>query len=121
LDAYMRQGGTVLFDTRDQLEESWQLDGAATPDTGRLRDILAGLNIPPLEPVPADHVLTKSFFLLETFPGLYADGALWVEAGTAGEERADRPVRAGDGVSPILITSNDLAAAWAEDENGEPL
>ena len=28
------------------------------------------------------------------------------------------PARAGDGVSSILITSNDFAAAWAEDEAG---
>ncbi len=32
-----------------------------------------------------------------------------------------RPARAGDGVSPILITSNDLAAGWAADENGDSL
>ena len=32
-----------------------------------------------------------------------------------------RPARAGDSVSPIVITSNDLAAAWAADRNGEPL
>jgi hypothetical protein len=48
--------------------------------TLRLQQILASLDIPPLEPVPADHVLTKSFFLLETFPGRYSDGPLWVEA-----------------------------------------
>jgi hypothetical protein len=30
-------------------------------------------------------------------------------------------VRAGDGVSPILITSNDLAGAWAVDDQGRPL
>jgi hypothetical protein len=27
-------------------------------------------------------------------------------------------VRAADGVSPLLITGNDLAAAWAADEGG---
>ena len=32
-------------------------------------------------------------------------------------DETDRPVRAGDGVSSILITSNDFAAAWAIDQN----
>jgi hypothetical protein len=31
------------------------------------------------------------------------------------------PARAADGVSPIVITSNDLAAAWATDRRGGPL
>ena len=34
------------------------------PGDQRLRDILGNLNVPPLEPVPEDHVLTKSFFIL---------------------------------------------------------
>ena len=32
-----------------------------------------------------------------------------------------RPARAGDGVSPIIIASDDLAAAWASDAEGGPL
>src|SRR5690606_15729245 len=70
IDAYMKQGGTVLFDTRDQY--STGLDaGSSSPATERLRDILANLNVPPLEPVPADHVLTKSFYILPEFPGRF--------------------------------------------------
>ncbi len=30
-------------------------------------------------------------------------------------------MRTGDGVSPIMITGNDFAGAWAIDENGDPL
>ncbi len=36
-------------------------------------------------------------------------------------EDATRPARAGDGVSTILITSNDLAAAWAIDSGGQAM
>ena len=36
-------------------------------------------------------------------------------------DRANRPARAGDSVSPIIITSNDLAGAWAAREDGSPL
>ncbi len=118
IDAYMREGGSVLFDTRDQLDRAVSVDGTAnTPAAQRLRQMLSTLDIPPLEPVPADHVLTKAFYLLNDFPGRYAGGPLWVESSDA-QERADRPVQAGDGVSTILITENDLAGAWATDDNG---
>ncbi len=119
IDAYMQQGGTVLFDTRDQYATS--LDGATSPSTQRLRDILANLNVPALEPVPPDHVLTKSFFILPDFPGRYAGGPLWVEASLDATNTDNRPVRTGDGVTPIMITSNDFAGAWAMDENGDPM
>lgn len=119
VDAFMKQGGTIVFDTRDQ--GSSALGGTAnSPEARRLQLILSGLDIPPLEPVPLDHVLTKSFYLLSSFPGRYAGGDLWVEQ-IGGAESAERPARAGDGVSTIMITSNDLAAAWAIDASGRPI
>src|SRR3712207_6894757 len=48
--------------------------------------MLATLDIPELEPVPRDHVLTKTFYLLDTFPGRYATGQTWVEALPRSEE-----------------------------------
>jgi hypothetical protein len=78
VDAYMKQGGTVLFDTRDQYATT--LDASASPATQRLRDILDNMNVPPLEPVPEDHVLTKAFFILRDFPGRFTGSPLWVEA-----------------------------------------
>lgn len=120
VDAYMQQGGTVLFDTRDQYGAGL-FDGAASPATMRLREILSGMNVPPLEPVPDDHVLTKTFYILHEFPGRYAGGPLWVEAMGEGEADPERPVRQGDGVTPILITANDFAGAWAEDANRRPM
>ena len=45
-----------------------------------LRTILSSLDIPELEPVPRDHVLTKTFYLLRDFPGRFTNGQLWVEA-----------------------------------------
>ena len=118
IDAYMKSGGTVLFDTRDRIVD---LGGGSSALTVRLQQILASLDIPPLEPVPADHVLTKSFFLLDTFPGRYSDGPLWVEATPQSGDPAERPARSGDGVSSILITGNDMAAAWAVDDQGFPM
>lgn len=114
IENFMKRGGTVLFDTRDAITNI-SLSGSTSARTQKLRQILDGLIIPPLEPVPADHVLTKTFYLLEKFPGRYADGELWVEAlrpETSGENQL---VNGGDGVSSIMITSNDFAGAWAMD------
>lgn len=122
IDAYMKQGGTILFDTRDALAITNPRGGEVTPATAALRDILSSLDLPELDTVPRDHVLTKSFYLLRDFPGRFTSGSLWVEALPASaEEEADRPARAGDGVSPILITSNDLAGAWAISSDGQPM
>jgi len=118
IDTFMRNGGTILFDTRDHINASAN-SFASTPATLKLREILEDLDVPPLEPVPPDHVLTKAFYLLDTFPGRYASSPLWVESLEQVSARGDRPVRAGDGVSPILITGNDFAAAWAITNTGE--
>ncbi|WP_269930666.1 DUF4159 domain-containing protein [Aminobacter sp. HY435] len=120
VDAYMKQGGTVLFDTRDQFANGIGAD-SASPATERLRDILSNLNVPPLEPVPTDHVLTKAFFILPEFPGRFNGSPLWVEASIEASNAEGRPVRTGDGVTPIMITANDLAGAWAIDETGAPM
>ncbi|MBX9458536.1 MAG: DUF4159 domain-containing protein [Rhizobium sp.] len=119
VDAYMRAGGTVLFDTRDQFSAISAASGVS-PNTDRLRAILAAIDIPPLESVPTDHVLTKSFYLLNAYPGRYAGSPLWVEASSSKPDPS-RPARAGDGVTPILITGNDFAGAWAVDDLGAPL
>lgn len=120
IDGFMRGGGTILFDTRDHITTS-ATGLSGTPATLKLREILEGLDVPALEPVPADHVLTKAFFLLDSFPGRFATSPLWVEASDESPEGTDRPVRAGDGVTPILITGNDFASAWAVDSGGNPL
>ncbi|MGV3550057.1 DUF4159 domain-containing protein [Rhizobium sp.] len=119
IDAYMRAGGTVLFDTRDQFSAISAPSGVS-PNTDRLRAILANIDIPPLESVPTDHVLTKSFYLLKAYPGRFAGSPLWVEASNSKPDPS-RPARSGDGVTPILITGNDFAGAWAIDDMGAPL
>jgi hypothetical protein len=124
IDSYMKRGGTVIFDTRDAVDAPPGPGGEMRgPGMVALRSILSSLDIPELEPVPHDHVLTKTFFLLRDFPGRFTTGQLWVEALPAGneDEEPNRPARAGDGVSSIQITSNDLAGAWAVRQDGQPM
>lgn len=119
VDAFMKSGGTIIFDTRDAASIS--APGQASPATQQLRRMLATLAIPELEPLPRDHVLTKAFYLIGELPGRYATGRTWIEALPPAPDGEARPARSGDGISPLLITGNDLAAAWAIGRNGEPL
>jgi len=125
IDSYMKQGGTVLFDTRDAVVALPGFGGEThSPGMMELRKILSSLDIPELEPVPRDHVLAKTFYLLRDFPGRFNSGQLWVEALPAvneDDEASRRPARGGDGVSSIIITSNDMAGAWAMQPDGQPM
>ncbi len=115
LARYLRTGGMILFDTRDQGSGALGTPGGLAPSgpgAAKLRQIVGGLPIPALMPVPADHILTKAFYLLKEFPGRWTGGNLWVER-EAGQDN--------DGVSSVVIGSNDFAAAWALDEAGQPL
>jgi hypothetical protein len=120
LNTYLRSGGMIVFDTRDADIAGF---GAATPTGRKLQQLAAPLDIPPLEPVPQDHVLTRTFYLLQDFPGRYAGRGIWVEAAPPDAELIDgMPFRdLNDNVTPVVIGGNDWAAAWAMDERGNPL
>ena len=49
---------------------------------------------------------------MQSFPGRFAGGRVWVE---------DRAGGVNDGVSSVVIGANDWAAAWALDEFGRPV
>ncbi|MEQ9607781.1 MAG: DUF4159 domain-containing protein, partial [Kiloniellaceae bacterium] len=108
---FLTHGGTILFDLREASGGA-VLFGGGSRGTQDLQRLTQGITIPPLEPVPTDHVLRKSFYLMEDFPGRFVGGTLWLEA--PGET-------VNDGVASILIGSNDWAGAWAVNELGRPL
>ena len=98
INDFLRFGGMILFDTQDA--DLGGAIGATTPNGRALQRIAAKLDIPPLEPVPHDHVLTRTFYLLQDFPGRWADSTVWVEASPdAAGGRGDavpQPQRRGD-------------------------
>ncbi|MGI9490040.1 MAG: DUF4159 domain-containing protein [Geminicoccaceae bacterium] len=111
VDAYLRQGGMILFDTGDagSIIPGQRRGGAGER---RLRELLGGINLPPLEPVPEDHTLTRSFYLLQDFPGRWTGRPVWV----------DRPEPSvNDGVSSVIIGSHGWAEAWAIDNFTMPM
>jgi hypothetical protein len=121
LNRYLHSGGMILFDTRDGDVAGFST--SASPEAKHLQRLAAGLDVPPLEPIPADHVLTRAFYLLQSFPGRFDAPALWVEAAPPDAEQAEgMPFRnLNDGVTPVVIGGNDWAGAWAVDEDGLPL
>ncbi|MBR9892924.1 DUF4159 domain-containing protein [bacterium] len=120
LNDYLRSGGMILFDTRDSDVAGF---GASSTEGRKLQELAAPLDIPPLEPIPQDHVLTRTFYLLQDFPGRYASRDVWVEAAAPDAELIEgMPFRnLNDNVTPVVIGGNDWAAAWAMDERGNPL
>ncbi|MBO6783431.1 MAG: DUF4159 domain-containing protein [Alphaproteobacteria bacterium] len=109
INEFLRNGGTIVFDTRDQ---NLSGIGGVGPGTRTLRTLVEGLDIPALIEVPREHVLTKAFYLLHDFPGRWEGGRVWVQQP---DERVN------DGVSSVIIGSNDYAAAWAIDVSGRPM
>jgi hypothetical protein len=105
LNEYMGHGGIILIDTRNSGSGSgFQPDAAAA-----LVQFGHDLAVPPLTPLTTDHVLSRSFYLLQDFPGRYTGGTVWVQR--------DQD-RTNDSVSPVIIGGNDWAAAWAVDSGG---
>jgi len=108
IEAFMKFGGLIVFDTRD---DERAVNGAVTPEGAALKTILSGVDLPPLTPVSENHVLYRSFYLLSDLTGRMATRPVWVQAG-------DGP---NDSVTPIIIGGRDWAGAWASNEVGEPL
>ncbi len=106
LNVFMRQGGIILFDTRDEGSGEGFSPGARAA----LRRVTQGLAIPPLAPVPEDHVLRRAFYLLADLPGRFTGGTVWVSR---------EQDRANDSVSPVVIGGHDWAGAWAVDSGGQ--
>ena len=120
LNAYLRSGGLILFDTRDA---DFRGLGASGPNGRKLQQLAAPLDIPALELLPSDHVLTRTFYLLQDFPGRHRGSDIWVEAAPPSAEQVEgMPFRnLNDGVTPVIIGGNDWAAAWAISGTGTPL
>ena len=120
LNEYLRTGGMILFDTRDANIAGF---GASSPNGQKLQRLARPLDIPALEPIPEDHVLTRTFYLVQDFPGRHTGRGVWVEAAPPDAEQVEgMPFRnLNDNVTPVVIGGNDWAAAWAMDERGNPM
>lgn len=110
LNQFMAGGGILLIDTEGS-DSGAQGSGAGMQPGAAiaLRAAVAGLDVPPLASLDPRHVLAHSFYLLRSFPGRFTGAPVWV---------ARNPQASNDGVSPIIIGSNDWVAAWAMNQDG---
>ena len=99
LRRFLQYGGFLLVDASDGS------DGGGF-DASVRRELTSVLPASPLEPVPRDHVLQKSFYLLDRQGGRLLVKP-WVEA------------QAIDGRLAVIYSQNDLGGAWARTELGE--
>jgi len=120
LNRYLRTGGMIMFDTRDADIARF---GTGSPNGRKLQQLAASLDIPPLEPIPSDHVLTRTFYLLQDFPGRHLSRDVWVEAAPPDAQIVEgMPFRnLNDNVTPVIIGGNDWAAAWAVNDAGDAM
>ena len=114
---YMRNGGTILFDTRDLT-----LGAVRGADFARRADL-----------APADRRARPAAAGTGAGRSCADQGLLYPArfsrplgrrqglgrgAAARAQEAARTPARGGDGVSPVIIGGNDWAAAWAVDAQG---
>lgn len=96
LQRYIDNGGMVLFDVHG-------LRGNMV-STQAIAQVAGRLSIRPVEDLPQDHTLTRSFYLLTHLRGSYNyDDVLVEQQGTPGTES----------VSNVIIGENDWVSAWA--------
>jgi hypothetical protein len=100
LNRYLNNGGMILIDSRDREVQP-----------ARLRRLLAGLEVPLLDRTPSDHILFRSFYLLDHAFGRFSE-PLWLDA---------RPSQRLDGVASVLFGGNDWASAWILPEGRDDL
>ena len=100
LNRYLNNGGMILIDSRDREVQP-----------ARLRRLLAGLEVPLLDRAPSDHILFRSFYLLDHAFGRFSE-PLWLDA---------RPSQRLDGVASVLFGGNDWASAWIIPEGRDEL
>ena len=113
LNDYMRHGGIILIDLQGGGTGAAGTGAGFAPGAdAALKRVADGLDVPRLAPLTSAHVLSRAFYLLNDYPGRYDGATVWVQ------QEQDR---ANDSVSPVIVGSNDWAAAWAADDDGKPL
>jgi hypothetical protein len=99
LRRHLQYGGFLLADAADGSDG----DGF---DAAVRRELARVLPAAPLQPIPRDHVLNKSFYLLDRQGGRVLVKP-WLEA------------QALDGRLAVVYSQNDLGGAWARSELGD--
>lgn len=100
LQHYINHGGLIFFDTRDaQFQSTDTVLGQET-----MQRLAGALNFGSLQKLDKDHVLSRSYYLLNSYEGLYTGRPVWVEAASSIDY---------DGAPSVVVGAHDWAAAWS--------
>ena len=113
LATFMRFGGTVIFDTRNG--DAYSNVIGESQESSWLRLLLQQLDVPVVEQVPRDHVITKTYYLINKIQGSSEPCDSWVEKTfmDVADEQRNNVIQSTDNVSSLIITSCNLASAWS--------
>ena len=106
---YLDNGGIFFFDIIGFSRKNLNLKDKKFK---KIRNFLNEIGANELSIIPKGHTLTKSFYLLDKFPGKWDNRILFIE---------NSNLQYKDGVSSIILGFNDWAKAWAVDNNNLPL
>ena len=106
---YLNNGGIFFFDIIGFSRKNLNLKEKKFQE---IRIFLNEIGANELSIIPKGHTLTKSFYLLNKFPGKWDNRILFIE---------NNNLEYKDGVSSIILGFNDWAKAWAVDNNNLPL
>ena len=100
LNDFLRNGGTILFDTRDRQFGAGSAMTGGGPGSQRLRQLVDGLDVPALAPIPAGACADQGVLPASGLPR-----PLWRRTMSGARRR-----RAGsnDGVSSVIIGGGGL-------------
>ena len=106
---YLNTGGIILFDI---IESS--RSGSSTNEYAleKIKALFSDLGIEKLEQISKDHTIARSYYLLKNFPGRFDNRNLLIDTDNLDSK---------DGVSSVIVGSNDWTGAWAVDNNNYPL
>jgi len=110
LTSYMQHGGLLIIDTQGSTATSLSSGAGFNPQADSSLAATC-LTLPPLEPLTPSNVLTHCFFILQDTPGRFTGAPTLIATAAA---------RDADDVTPLIITQNDWAGAWARDATGAP-
>lgn len=108
IKSYLSAGGMILFDVIKNKRSEINI---TQEELNRIKKYLAKLGIKSLIPLPKNHTLSRSFYLLKKFSGRWDTNIIFVE-------KSDLEYK--DGVNSVILGFNNWASAWALDKNGYP-
>ncbi len=110
LNDYMNTGGMLFVDIRNGRKLSQSFYAQNQP----LSLLSEKLFIPLLKPLPEEHVLRKSYYLLSTanIAGRYDGGDIWLDLG---DNSGSTAIEDNQHVAAFIIGANDWISLWADE------